>query len=222
MSAKKVFIFDPHPIILDGLQRVFESQSDLIITGTAMNVEAAVSSLKESLPDILVVDPCYIHFEPLALLQALRIVAPAAPILLYMTNDDTILAERSLNQGMKGYVLKSEPVALLLGVVRWVACGGVYYSANLIERLKKQRFSRRYSKGELQGRRLEVLSVREQQVFERVGQGMSSYKIAETLLLSPKTVEVHKANIRHKLHLDSSRLLIMEAMKWVKRLKKRG
>lgn len=217
----KVFIIDPHPVILAGLERVFASQPDLIITGMAMNAQEAVGGLSESCPDILVVDPCYLSFEPLALLQTLHVVAPSAAILLYLTNDDTILAERSLKEGVKGYLLKSDPVDLLLEVIRHIASGGIFYSARLIERMMRLRFSRRNTKGGLPERRLEILSVREQQVFEMMGQGMNSYKIAERLLISPKTINVHKANIRQKLHLKSSRLVTLGAIKWLKSLKTR-
>ena len=65
------------------------------------------------------------------------------------------------------------------------------------------------------GNRLEDLSDREMHIFQLIGSGLSTKQIAQSLKLSVKTVESHRENIKHKLHLSSGEEMRERAAKWV-------
>ena len=57
---------------------------------------------------------------------------------------------------------------------------------------------------------IEKLTDREFEVFQLIGQGKSTRDIAAQLSLSPKTVDVHRANIKEKLGLQDATALIYD------------
>jgi len=67
------------------------------------------------------------------------------------------------------------------------------------------------------GTSLEELSNREMHIFQLLGSGLGTRQIAASLGLSVKTIERHRENIKHKLHVGSSGELRVRAVKWVKR-----
>jgi DNA-binding NarL/FixJ family response regulator len=62
---------------------------------------------------------------------------------------------------------------------------------------------------------VEMLTNRELQVFEMLGQGSSVREIARRLHLSPKTVERYRENLKHKLGLNSASELLRHATQWI-------
>ena len=61
---------------------------------------------------------------------------------------------------------------------------------------------------------LEGLSDRELEVFQLIGRGLTMKEIGDELHLSPKTIEVHRAHIREKLHVGSAAELVSYAARW--------
>jgi DNA-binding NarL/FixJ family response regulator len=128
--------------------------------------------------------------------------------------DETNLAKRCMQAGIMGYVRKTEPVARLLMAVRQVAAGGIAYSTELIQTMIaghgiRHGLPRRAGPGQM-------LSLRQFEIFEMIGHGMDSQSIADRLSLSPRTVDVHKANIRNSLGLGSASEVLRAAVLWVK------
>jgi DNA-binding NarL/FixJ family response regulator len=62
---------------------------------------------------------------------------------------------------------------------------------------------------------VEKLTDREFEVFRLIGQGIETKQMADKLHLSTKTIEVHRANIKAKLKLNSMAELIRYAVRWV-------
>jgi len=61
----------------------------------------------------------------------------------------------------------------------------------------------------------ELLSDREMEVFQLIGQGFGTRQIADQLHVSVKTVETYRANIKEKLNLKNATELMKHAVHWI-------
>ena len=125
-------------------------------------------------------------------------------------HDEALYALRAIRAGASGYIMKHEATDRILGAIRKVLSGDVYLSERM-ERRTLQQLTRR---GEYSGSPLEVLSDRELEVFNMIGQGKGTRHIAEELHLSIKTVESHRAHIKEKLNLSNGTELVQHAIQW--------
>jgi DNA-binding NarL/FixJ family response regulator len=124
---------------------------------------------------------------------------------------ENIYAERVLRAGGRGYIMKSEGGEKLLEAIRQVLDGQVYVSKKISASILDA-FSRRPSlAGEA---RPGALSDREFEVFQLLGQGLSTREIGQRLHLSIKTIGTHRYHIRQKLRLRTGPELIREAVRW--------
>jgi DNA-binding NarL/FixJ family response regulator len=187
----KIYILDDHPVVIEGLKKILESQEDLQVVGTSE--DASISGV-----DII---------------KKLKQSFPETHVLVYSMHDENVYAERSLRAGAMGYLMKGDPVSRVLLAIRQILGGGFFFSANLLGSIVSGGGPRSSARGE-PGR---MLSDRQLEIFEMVGRGFDSHEIASKLELSAKTVDAHKANIRQKLGLDSARELLMEAVRWVEK-----
>jgi DNA-binding NarL/FixJ family response regulator len=146
------------------------------------------------------------------LLKDLHALHPNLPILVISMHDEMLYAERVLRAGGRGYLMKEAGGAKMIGAIHDVLAGRVSVSEKvssaLLGTLHEPR--RRATRS-----RLDVLTDREFEVFRLIGEGKGTRTIAEQLQLSPKTVDVHRANIKFKLGLRDLPSLIRSAVCWV-------
>ncbi|MBL9116266.1 MAG: response regulator transcription factor [Verrucomicrobiaceae bacterium] len=209
----KVYILDDHPIVIEGLRKVIDSQDDMSVTGSSEDATEALDDITKLKPDIIVLDITLRDRSGVDLIKKIRTTMPTTQVLVYSMHDENVYAERCLRAGAMGFLMKSEGGLRVVQGLRQILGGSFCFSANLIGSIVSGGGPRTGSRGE-PGR---LLSDRQLEVFEMVGRGFDSHEIAEKLGLSAKTVDAHKANIRQKLGLNSARELLMEAVRWVEK-----
>lgn len=209
----KIYILDDHPIVIEGLSKLLDKQSDMTIVGSSHDAATALQQIPKAKPDIIILDITLKDRSGVDLIKKLRASHPKSQIFVYSMHDENVYAERCLRAGAMGYLMKGETSERVLYGLRQVIGGSFFFSANLLGSIVAGGGPRGGSRGE-PGR---MLSDRQLEVFEMVGRGFDSHDIGKKLGLSPKTVDAHKANIRQKLGLASARELLMEAVRWVEK-----
>ena len=136
---------------------------------------------------------------------------PGLPVLVISMHDESLYAERVLLAGARGYIMKQEGGKKLVEAIRQVLSGRIYVSEKMSARILEI-FSGRRS--ENAGSSVERLSDREFEVFQLISEGKGTREIAGHLHLSVKTVEVHRANIKEKLKVNTATDLIRYAVRW--------
>jgi DNA-binding NarL/FixJ family response regulator len=210
-AKKRVFIVDDHPAVQEGLAAVFNQQHDLEIcggAGSAREVLRAVAGLK---PDVVIIDLTLQDGSGLELVKDLHARDHKLPLLVLSMHDEMLYAERVLQAGAQGYIMKKEPMGSLLAAVRLVLSGQVYLSEQLKSKIVGFHVGRPQPVIQTP---VEMLSDRELEVFELVGQGFGTREIAERLSLSMKTVSCYRQNIKSKLGLKDGPELIRHAIHW--------
>lgn len=173
------------------------------VAGMARSGEEAMRLIDSVRPDVLLVDFQLPGIDGLEFVRAARQVQPQMRALMLTTLTDALTLTRVRESGVEGYVEKDAPPELLEAALTAVAAGRSCYSTKLMETL-----SRESGRAESLGK---ILSRREQEVLSYVLAGKTSREISETIGLSARTVEFHRANLMAKLGAASVTELVAHA-----------
>jgi DNA-binding NarL/FixJ family response regulator len=126
-------------------------------------------------------------------------------------HEESLYAERALRAGAKGYLMKTEAVEKVADALRQIVSGQVYAGQGLTSKILK-RLTVPSSRPESSP--VDRLSDRELEVFQLLGNGLTTRKIAERLGRSIKTIETYRENIKRKLDLKNAVELVYYAVQW--------
>jgi len=215
-GKRRVFLVEDHPVTREGFAQLINYQPDLTVCGQADTVKLALAGIQEAQPDLAIVDISLSESSGLDLIKDLKCQHAALPVLVLSTHDEGLYAERALRAGARGYVMKQAPTSEVMKAIRTVLAGELYLSDPMQTRLVRQQFdhSKPRARAELAG-----LSDRELQVFELLGHGHTTRRIATRLHVSVSTVETHRAHLKEKLRLTNAVQLVRRAVEWVTRTK---
>jgi DNA-binding NarL/FixJ family response regulator len=209
-KKSKVVVIDDHAILRQGLAELINDQPDLVACGEADSPPEAMKVVAATNPDVAVVDITLNSGDGIELCRQLHERWPTLAILVLSMHDESLYAERVLRAGAMGYVMKQEPQETVMTAIRRVLAGETYLSDKIASKLLRSFTGSRAAKQDAAP--IERLSDRELQIFKLIGQGHSVKDIAESLFLSPKTVETHKDHMKQKLGLKTSNDLLRYAI----------
>lgn len=212
-SAARILIVDDHPIVQQGYSQLIGNQDDLDVCGVAGSGQEALEQMAQTNVDLAIVDISLKDSSGIELVKQIKQRHSRTRILVISAHDENLFAERALEAGALGYINKQEAIDKLIEALRRVLAGEVYVSEHITRRLLKNRVDNRQPSAQVTT--LEKLTDRELQVFQMIGHGQSTKKIAGQLHLSPKTIERYKENIKRKLELQNSTELVQRATRWV-------
>jgi DNA-binding NarL/FixJ family response regulator len=210
--AARILIVDDHPMVREGLVARISTQSDLHVCGEAGNVGEALRLVEQLHPDLAIIDISLKDGHGLDLIKQIRLRDERIKMLVSSMHDETLFAERALRAGAMGYINKQEAPEQVIDAIRQVLDGKMVFSTRMTERILHRAVGR-----STQGRQspIEGLTDRELEVFELIGHGMTTRKIANQLGLSVHTIETHREKIKSKLKLKNSAELGRHALQWV-------
>lgn len=210
-KRRRVFLVDDHPLVREWLGSLIEQQADLAVCGQAGSSGAAFEAISRLQPDIAVVDLSLEDGSGLELIKQLQSLTPPPKVLVLSMHDEAFYAERALRAGAAGYVMKRSATGRVIDAIRHVLDGRLYISESVSEKMAEKFVLARTRPGTSP---IALLSDREIEVFQMIGQGLETRRIAEMLHLSPKTVQVYCGRIKEKLGLENATALIGEAVRW--------
>lgn len=206
----RILIVDDHPIVRRGLRQLIDAEDDLEVCGEAASAPEATEAVEASVPDLAIVDLSLGETSGLELTKQLQARFPKLPVLILSLHDEAVYADRALQAGARGYVMKRASDERLIGAVRDVLRGRRVVSEAVEKRLAEQKAET----SQHEAPPVETLSDRELEVFTLIGQGFAPRHIADRLGVSVKTVETHRQRIRRKLGLESAAVLARYAVQW--------
>lgn len=141
-SAKaRVLVVEDNEFVREGIVRVIEGQPDLTCCGQANSIASTPAAVAKCKPDLVLMDLRFKDGEAIGLMNTLSIGQSKPKILVLSQCDELLYAERALQAGARGYVMKVEAVDELLIAIRTVLRGRVYLSpamsARLVQRVLK-------------------------------------------------------------------------------------
>jgi DNA-binding NarL/FixJ family response regulator len=210
-GPKRIFILDDHPMTREGLSGLLGRETGLSICGAAGTVAQAHELVNSLKPDLVITDISLPDKSGMEFVREMKRFHPGVPVLVVSMHDEMIYAERLLQAGAVGYVMKSEDGGKLVEAVRRVLGGEIYVSRKLSESVLIRSVNRRAQQPQTP---IAGLTEREFDVFQLIGQGLDTKAIAKQLHISGKTVETHRGNLRRKLKQETSTKLASYAVRW--------
>jgi DNA-binding NarL/FixJ family response regulator len=210
MNAHRIVLVDDHPLVREWLANLLHQQQDLAVCGEADTVDAALQRIRNTKPDVAIVDLSLANGWGLDLIRQLALAAPETRIIVLSMHDEKLYAERAMRAGARGYVMKRETAKVIVAAIRQVLRGELYLSAGLQAMLAKNFVSGSKSVASP----VATLSDRELEVFRLIGQGLPTRQIALSIGLSIKTVHTYQARMREKLHVANFSELVRAAVRW--------
>ena len=207
----RIMVVDDHPIMREGLTRVIEEAGDLAVCAQAESIQRALELIEKTEPGLIIVDIGLGGTNGLELIKDVKARHPKLPVLVHSMHEEQVYAQRSLQAGARGYLMKQEPAAKLLQAIRQVLSGEIYLSETMTRRMLHRVAGSASGKGLSP---VECLSDRELEVFELLGRGQKTKEIAGQLHLSVKTVQTYCEHLKEKLLLRDATSLVRFAVQW--------
>jgi DNA-binding NarL/FixJ family response regulator len=201
-----ILIADDHDVVRSGLRLLLEAQPNWEIVGEASNGRAAVSKAIELRPDVAVIDYSLPMLNGLEVTRHILERAPRTEVLIFTMHDNEVLIQEAFKAGVRGYLLKSDARQHLIEAVQSLAVHKPFFSSKISEGMINCYSSK-------SGNVKSAITSRERTIVHLIAEGSSNKIIANTLNISLKTVETHRASVMRKLGLSSSADLVRFAVR---------
>lgn len=191
----KVFLIDDHPIVREGVRSYLNSRS-IEVVGEASDAPEAVRKVKKLAPDVIVLDVNLPSLDGGELALRLRRLVPKAGLIAFSIHSSEEYVVRMARCGVRGYVVKDQPMAELFEAIRAVAGGGLHFPAGMTDILQDDAHGASQDRSDstaLTGRELEVLAL--------LADGLSNKGVGGRLGISARTAETHREHLSHKLNI---------------------
>lgn len=212
MAKISVFVVDGYEVVRRGLKCVLCDTPDLEYWGEASGENEAITTLntrKESPPRVVVTEFAFPQGSALELMKDVKhMFGDSTEILVYTGRRESFYASHALLVGALGYVEKRCPSAKLVAAIRKVAAGKQAFSLEMSTHL-----IRRKQENGSPTPSIQILANRELEVFNGIGNGLTTREIAANLGLSPKTIETYREFIKTKLGFKNGAELVHQAIR---------
>jgi two-component system response regulator NreC len=188
------------------LRLLLEAEQDFEVVAEAADARGAIFELRAHKPDVVLLDVVMPGRSGIEVIPELLQESSDTGVLVLSMQDDPAYVREAFAAGAKGYVLKEAADAEVVGAIREVASGRQYVHPALGARLVAAEAEERARAEE------DPLSDREREVLRLLALGHTNQEIAQTLFLSVRTVETHRAHIMQKLRISTRAELVRYAL----------
>lgn len=208
----RIVLIDDHTVLREGLKALLNSEPGLEVVGDAADGRAGIQAADQLKPDVVIADISMPGLNGIESARILRRSYPYMKLIILSMHSGREYVAKALQAGANGYVLKQGDTNEVISAIQAVMDGGSYLSPAISRHLIDD-FPGHTPVVE-EGPRL---TTREQEVTQLIAEGQSTREISQTLTVSIKTVETHRANIMRKLKTKSQADIIKYALKkgWI-------
>lgn len=207
MSKIRIIIADDHQLFRNGLKILLSSFPEFEVTGEASNGEEFLKLLKNTEADIALMD---INMPEMDGIEATRKglkISPDLNIIALSMYGEEEYYYKMVDAGAKGFLLKDSDITEVKEAILTVFRGGSYFSQELLYHVI-QKFKHREHETKTAN-----LSKREKEILLKICEGLSNQEIAQTLFISKRTVDKHRANLLGKTNSKNTASLILYAIR---------
>jgi two-component system response regulator NreC len=206
-----VILAEDHHLVRQGIRSLLEVAQDIVVVAEAENGQEAVNLVRELKPDVLVTDINMPRLNGIQAAEQIRELGLATRVVILSMHADPTLVRQALRHGVKGYLLKHSLTDELLVGVRAAARGETFLCPGVSDLVMADFLNAPTHSEAANG--FDQLTAREREILKLVAEGYTNKAIAETMHVSVKTVEKHRANLTSKLNVQDLAGLIRIALK---------
>lgn len=213
MIKIKVGLVEDHQLVRDGIRSLIEGAENIEVVVEACSARGILELLKNSDPDILLVDISLPEISGIDLARIITSEYPKIRVIMLSMHTGQEFIFNSLKNGAKGYLHKSISRDELIEAIKEVYTGNEYFSKEVSGIILKNYLRQIKDPESADNNSEQKLTPRESEILQMVAQGYSNQLIADKLFISVRTVESHKNHIMQKLELTTTVDLVKYALK---------
>jgi two-component system response regulator NreC len=196
----KVLIADDHQIVREGLRAMLETEPWIEVVGEAEEGRTTLRLARELAPDVIIMDLAMPDLNGIEATRQIVAEFPKVKVIALSMHNDRRFVLNMFKAGAKGYMIKDCAFKDLAQAIRMVVANQTYLSNEIADIvLKGYLASATFEKSSA----FDLLTPREREVLQLLAEGKTSSQIAESLHVSVKTVETHRAQLMAKLEVKS-------------------
>ncbi|MBM3445142.1 MAG: response regulator transcription factor [Bacteroidetes bacterium] len=198
----RIIIADDHLLIAETWATLINLDPEFEVVKVYDNTKTMIDEITEILPDVAILD---ININPFSGIEATTMIKKLAlgtKIIGVSMHNQPSFAKKMIRNGATGYVTKNSSKLEMYDAIRSVMKGEKFICAEIQRNITNQLLV------EEEDNKLSKLTEREIEIIKLIKNGSTNKEIAETLFLSPRTVETHRARILKKLGLKNSLSLV--------------
>ena len=205
-SKTTIAVLDDHPIVLEGLVKLLNSESRFTVAGSFTNGKSLLDFLQNNKPHMVLLDIGLPDINGMELFDQIRRSSPDTQIIVFTNRSERSAVTQMLGKGANGYLLKSTSPEEIIECINGAINGRPALSAEVrhIVESEKQQSADQHKVH---------LSAREKEILTLIASGITSSQIARQLFLSKFTVDNHRKNLLQKLQVRNVAEMITEATK---------
>jgi DNA-binding NarL/FixJ family response regulator len=211
MSKIRVLVAEDHAIVRQGIRLLLDVQPDMEVVGEAANGREAIDLAYRTQPDVVIMDLAMPSLNGIEATRAIKKRLPNAQVVALTVHESDDYFFQMINAGASAYVLKGADPSHLLEAIRTAHRGEVFLLPPLTTKLVRD-YLHRVRAGEAP-ETYDSLTERETEVLRLIAEGHTNQEIADLLVISPSTVQTHRAHIMEKLKLRRRSELIDYAIR---------
>ncbi len=209
----RIMIVEDHPIFRLGMKELINQEDDLCVCGEADNITKGRNEIAALQPDMVIVDISLKGRKARELIHDISRDYKELPVLVLSMHDESLYAERAFHAGARGYIMKASASESIVKAIRCVLSGKIYASETFMESILSK-----FTRGQPDKTKscVDILTNREMEVLQLIGEGFTSKQVAAKLSLSVKTISTYRERIKEKLDLKNAAELMRYAVSWVR------
>lgn len=202
----RVLIVDDHILVRTGIERILADTADIHVVGQAADGEEAIKKTRELMPDIILMDVKMPGIGGVEATRRITHISPDTAVIGLTASGEEIFVQRLLQAGARGYLTKGSSYEEVIRAIRLVASGQRYVDPTLASGLL-------FRDPETQNNPFTQLSEREMQVALMIVNCKKAQEIADSLFVSPRTINTYRYRIFEKLSVRNDVELTHLALK---------
>jgi DNA-binding NarL/FixJ family response regulator len=213
MKPLRILVADDHDLMRRGIKTLLQTHAGWEICGEAQTGREAVSRTEELKPDIVVLDISMPDLNGIEAARRIRKASPETEVLILSLHFSDQLIREIVEAGVRGYIIKSDSDRDLIVAVETLAKRKPFFTPRATEVILSNFNNTGGTRVEVPETVQDRLTSREREIVQLLAEGKSSKEVANSLNISVKTAETHRANIMRKLQLHTVSELVRYAVR---------
>jgi DNA-binding NarL/FixJ family response regulator len=206
----RIVLVEDHTLVREGIRALLALAPDLTLVGEAGDGEEALRVVRETRPDVLLLDMRMPRGDGTFVVKELARASELPPTLVLTTFDDEDAALDVIAAGARGFLLKDVKLERLIEAVRTIAAGGTMFRPGLSERAERALSSSASQGGSATDEN--AITPREREVLRLLVAGYSNREIAKALFVAEGTVKNHVSSILTKMGVRDRTRAVLKAV----------
>ncbi len=207
----RILVADDHEVMREGVRALLEHEPGWQVCGAATNGREVVETAKKLKPEVIVLDLAMPELGGLEALRQIKRVLPDTEVVIFSAYHAEGMIEQLFDAGAKSYIQKADAGRHLVAAIKSLGEHKAFFTPAISQILFKKFLSA--SSGKKRNGQEHALTEREREVARLLAEGGSNKDVANSLGISIRTAETHRATLMRKLGLDSLAALVRYAIR---------